>query len=351
MRYTNSAITPGNVQDDSVKMAPSLGLELDCRLKSRFLKGTILDVVYGKTSNPEMQSDSTFLKPISSLFSNYRTHLGIIKVTQSIQRIKTNVSGSMRWIDPHADMASIGVLQPNNIRVELTSKHSVSNNFSIGTNFRKDRNNVDNKLDSTLNLLLLGGNITGRILDRFDLFGNLNYLTQTVTRTGIISETNSSNYMYAFGLSSSYKIWDFRNAISLSYNDYLISTLSDNGRYKNISFQNLSKLRKGQNSFSINFFKVSSTDSLPKQTIIIGDELSFKGVKTQLKLGLKLSYSKEYGNDYGFKIELNRMLTSNLNFSFKVEKFILGNFYSSFDLDRFNRFPFLFMTQLNYKFK
>lgn len=351
VRYTNRAITPGDFQEDSSNVVPSLGLELDCRLKSKYLKGTVLDLVYGKTSNTTMQSDSTYLKPLPSLFSSYRTHVGLIKVTQSIQKLKTTLSGSFRWIDPYADMASIGVLQPNNIRLEITTKHSISNNFSFGTNFRKDRNNINNQLDSTMNLLLLGGTLTGRILDQIDVFGNLNYLTQSVNRNSTISETNSENYMYSFGGSTRYKIGDFKNAISLAYNDYLISTLNDKGRYKNISFQNLSKLNNGQNSFSINYFMVASTDSLPEKTIIIGDELSFIGEKTQLKLGLKLSYSKDFGDDYGFKFELNREVFSNLNFGLKIEKFILGNFYSSYDFDRFNRFPFLFMTQLNYKFK
>jgi hypothetical protein len=351
VRYTNRAVTLNDLQEDSSNVVPSLGLELDCRLKSKYLKGTVLDFVYGKTSNTTMQSDSTYLKPLPSLFSSYRTHVGIIKVTQSIQKLKTTLSGTIRWIDPYADMASIGVLQPNNIRLEITTKHSISHNFSFGTNFRKDRNNINNQLDSTMNLLLVGGTLTGRILDQIDVFGNLNYLTQSVNRNSTTSETNSENYMYSFGGSTRYKIGDFKNALSLAYNDYLISTLNDKGRYKNISFQNLTKLNNGQNCFSINYFMVASTDSLPEQTIIVGDELSFIGEKTQLKLGLKLSYSKDFGDDYGFKFELNRELFSNLNFSVKIEKFILGNFYSSFDLDRFNRFPFLFMTQLNYKFK
>jgi len=351
VRYTNRAITPGEFQEDGSNVVPSIGLELDFRLKSKYLKGTVLDLVYGKTSNTTMQSDSNYLKPLPSLFSAYRTHVGLIKVTQAIQKIKTTVSGSFRWIDPYADMASIGVLQPNNIRAELTTKHSITNNFTLGTNFRKDRNNIDNQLDSTMNLLLVGGSFTGRIFDKIDVFGNLNYLTQTVNRTSTISETNSENYLYSFGGSSHYKIGEFKNAISLAYNDYLISTLNDKGRYKNISFQNLSKLNNGQTSFSINYFMVASMDSLPEQSLIIGDELSFMGEKTQLKLGLKLSYSKDFGDDYGFKIELNRELLSNLNLSVKIEKFILGNFYSSYDLDRFNSFPFLFMTQLNYKFK
>lgn len=351
IRYTNRAVTLNNLQEDSSNVVPSLGLELDLRLKSKYLKGTTLDVVYGKTSNTELQNDSTYLKPLSSLFSTYRTHVGLIKVTQSMHKLKSTLSGSLRWIDPYADMASIGVLQPNNVRLELTTKHSITNNFTFGTNFRKDRNNVDNQLDSTLHLMLMGGTITGRVLNQLDVFGNINYVTQTITRNSSTSEMNSENYMYSFGGSTSYKIGELRNSISLAYNDYLISTLTDKGRYKNISFQNLSKLTNGQNSFSINYFKVSSTDSLPEQTIIIGDELSFNGEKTQLKLGLKLSYSREFGDDYGFKFELNRSIYSNLNFSVKVEKFILGNFYSSFDLDRFNRFPYLFMTQLNYRFK
>jgi hypothetical protein len=351
IRYTNRAVTLNDLQEDSSNVVPSLGLELDFRLKSKYLKGTVLDFVYGKTSNTELQNDSTYLKPLSSLFSTYRTHVGLIKVTQSIHKLKSTLSGSLRWIDPYADMASIGVLQPNNVRAEFTTKHTLTNNFTFGVNFRKDRNNVDNHLDSTLNLMLIGGTLTGRVLNQIDVFGNLNYLTQTVTRNTSTSEMNSENYMYSFGGSTSYKIGELMNSISLAYNDYLITTLTDKGRYKNISFQNLSKLTNGQNSFSINYFKVSSTDSLPEQTIIIGDELSFNGEKTQLKLGLKLSYSKEFGDDYGFKFELNRAIYSNLNFSVKVEKFILGNFYSSFDLDRFNRFPYLFMTQLNYKFK
>lgn len=351
VRYTNKAITPGDLQGDSSDVVPSLGLELDCRLKSKHLKGTVFDLVYGKTSSSEMQADSSYLKPLSSLFSSTRTHIGLLKISQVIPQLKTTLIGTFRWIDPHADMASIGVLQPNNVRMELTTKHSISSNFSLGTSIRKDRNNLDNHFDSTLNLNLIGGNFSGRFFDHLEVYGNLNYLSQGVSRISMPIETNSRNYMYSLGANTNYKIGDFKHAVSLNYSDYLISTMTDIGRYRAISFQNLTKLSNGQNNFSINYFKVNSSDSLPSETLIVGDELSYVGEKTQLKLGLKLSYNKEFGDDFGFKVDLTQALTKQLSFKIKIEKFILGNFYSNFDLDRFNRFPFLFMTQLNYSFR
>ncbi len=351
LRYTNKAVIPGMVEDDTINSVyPSVGFEIDGRIKPKFLPGTTLDLVYGKTSNTSLGADSTISNPLGSLFSNDRTHTALAKITQPLNEIRTQVTASIRWIDPLADMASLGVLQPNNLRYEITTKHTLLQNLDAGLNYRIDRNNLDNTLDSTMHLRILGGNLSGQIGKVLSYYGNLNFLTMFNERQQEMLRTNS-NYMLTLGITGKYKLAGYENAVSLIYSDYKLTTLFDEGNYRNYGLQHLTKLNHGQNSFSINVFESNQVDSSFNRSVIIGDDWSLQKDRFQLTLGVKISNSKKYGNDLGGKIEIKTLLTDQLQWILKAEKFILGDFYNNYDPLRFQKFPFAITTQLNYNLK
>ncbi|MBI1838661.1 MAG: hypothetical protein HYR91_15460 [Flavobacteriia bacterium] len=348
VRYTNKAVIPTEVIDTTT-INPSAGIEIDLRYKPTFIKGSTIDLIYGKTSDTHL--DNGIIKPpFTTLFSSSRTHTGLLKIGQSIPKFRTYLSGAMRWIDPHADMASLGVLQPNNLRYELQSKHAILNNLDLGFTYRKDRNNIDNKLDSTIQLQMFGGNFTGKASENILFFGNYNYLTQQTKRIASSSKM-TDNYTYTMGITAMYSIDEYKNAATLLYNEYKITSLQGEGLYKNYEFQHLTRFENGQNKFSVGVFKMSEVGANMKKAVIIGNEWVIKREKYQLTLGMKISYSKEYGDDLGGKIEITRMFSKHLQWNFKAEKFIKGNFYSSYDPNRFANVPYTIITQLNYIMK
>src|SRR5690606_27134537 len=98
-----------------------------------------------------------------SMFSNDRTNTSLISVKHSFKKLKSEVTGSFRLIDPLADMRSMGVLQPNNIRYELKSNHRITSRLNLGFNYRFDRNNIDNKDNRTAKVNVVGAQIGGKI--------------------------------------------------------------------------------------------------------------------------------------------------------------------------------------------
>ncbi|MBL1281090.1 MAG: hypothetical protein COA33_012490 [Fluviicola sp.] len=329
---------------------PSLGLEIDTRIIPRFLPDTKIDFVYGKTSQTSKLIDGTRKSVVNSLFSNDRTNTGLVKIIQPIKRLKTRITASARWIDPSADMRSLGVLQPNNFRYELRSRHTITRRLNVGLNYRRDQNNVARTSDSTINLNIIGGEINGQIGRIISYFGTVNYLTQS-TMSNSLEFDRKNNYMLGAGISYQYELNDTKNAITFSYNDYLITDSISTNLFRNIGVQNLTFFRKGKNSFSVSYFKSGSDDFEESEAIIIGEEYVYGMKRVKINVGVKFAYNNRLKNDIGFKAGLIASLTDFIEFSLSAEKLILGNFYNSYDRQRFDNFPYAILSNIKFKLK
>ncbi len=346
LRYLSNAVQPILGLEDST-MTPSLGAEIDIRLVPQSMPNTKLDFVYGKTSlnNSFNEQDN---RVINSLFSNQRTNTGLMKVTQYLPELRSEVSGSVRVIDPYADVRSFGAMQPDNIRYELRSIHKLMNGIRIGFNYRHDRNNIAHLSDTTISLNIVGGQLNGSIGKNIHYFGSLNYLLQQNERSLGTNRTN--NYMGGAGISGSYELFETEHAATLSYNDFLITDTISTGAFRNVSFQNLSKLPFGQNAFTVSYFSTKDQQIMSYTTFVVGDEVSFQGKKMRLTGGLKVAFSEEYGNDMGAKLELGYKIMESLEWTLRAEKLVLGDFYNYYSRERFDRFPCVVMTRLGWSF-
>lgn len=324
---------------------PSLGAEVDVRWNPSFSQGTALEFVYGKTSYNEAIADGQRTGVMTSLFSNDRTNTSLVRITQQLEPIKTEVTATSRWIDPYADVRSIGVIQPNNQRHEIRTHTSLSKHVKFGLNYRRDANNTGRISDTTLQLDVIGGQANGQIVKGVNYFLSLNYLLQQQSAT--LSSNRQSNYMLGAGISAEYKLWDLQHAVNFSYNDYLITDTTSTGFFRNISLQNLTKLNFGTNSFTLGYFLMEDAAFDNNSSYIIGDELSILRERYKLTLGVKLAESKQYGTDLGGKVALSYLIRENLEWVIVGEKLVLGDFYNYFSLERFQRFPYMIMTRIN----
>lgn len=346
-RYlTNSKFD--NYANGDTTIIPSVGLELDVRLIPKFSKNTTIDLVYGKTSSSQSVYSGNKSNVFESMFSNDRTNTSLISVKHSFKKLKSEVTGSFRLLDPLADMRSMGVLQPNNIRYELKSNHRITRRLNLGFNYRFDRNNIDNKGDRTAKVNVIGAQIGGKIGSFLNFSGTVNYLSQNL-KDQIGPSVRTDNYIYGLVVSSMYKIEDIKNMASINYNDYLISDTISTGNYRNVGIQNTTIFSKAKNTFSINYFQSSPTVGQSLTAMIIGDEFYYSRKKISVTAGVKIAFSSQYKPSLGGKLEVIAQLTKFMDLTVRAEKFVLGDFYNSYNRSGFDRFPYLISTQLNFK--
>ena len=313
-------------------MIPSLGMELDVKLVPSFIKGMELDIVYGKSSIHNSIIDSTRNNVAHSLFSNDRTNTSLIRLTQAVKPLRSELEGSFRWIDPLADTRSLGVLQPDNVRYEFRSRTSLPKGMQLSLNYRQDRNNLDSFSDTTLQLNVVGGQLNSRITRKINYFASINYLTQD--QKSSVSTSRTDNYMYGIGLSGEYMIGKISNALTVAYNDYLISDSISTGLFRSATLQNATKLGVGVNTFTVNYFQMDDPQLPINSSLVIGDEFSFQTKKLRMALGINFLMSDGYGNDVGGKLKVDYMLTKRINLILEGQKMILGDFYNYYSRER-----------------
>ena len=341
MRYFTQSI----MSSETDQGIPSLGAELDVRWDPSFSSGTTLEFVYGKTSYNDAISNGHRSGVWSSMFSADRTNTSLIRVTQQVKPIRTEVAVSSRWIDPYADVRSIGVVQPNNQRQEIRTNTSLTKRLKFGLNYRRDANNTGRVSDTTIQLNVIGGQVNGQIVKGVNYFLSLNYLLQQ--QSSALLSSRQSNYLIGAGISAEYKLLEVENAINFSYNDYLITDTISTGFFRNISLQNITKLNFGTNSFTLSYFHLEDAALDVNSSFVIGDELTITRERGKLVVGMKVVESKQYGSDFGGKLGLSCIIRENLEWSLTAEKLVLGDFYNYFGLERFQRFPYMIMTRIN----
>lgn len=351
IRWTNKGISTGFYQtDSSSNVQPAAGIELDMRWVPSFTRGTAFDLVYGKTSLAQHADDSVHVSPLKSLFSNDRTHTGLLRITQQFNPIHSSVTASLRFLDAQADMASMGILQPNNMRFEVQTKHNITSGTQLGFTYRTDQNNVNHLQDTTKQVDMYGVNVSAVILEKIQISSQVNYLNQKYRQPQVLSQ--AMNYMAAFSANGSYKLFGFQQNAGLQADFYKITSVQGLTNLTHLSADQQTKFDVGKNTFTLAYFKSSvPMDSASAVTWLIQDAFQYKLKRIDLTAGLKMARSTKYGYQAGGFLGINFKWTKQLSWMARVEKLILGDFYNTYDPTRFARFPFYIQTSINYQFK
>jgi hypothetical protein len=350
VRYTNKGIETGFSADTTEDITPAAGIELDTRWVPRFAQRTAFDFVYGRTSKTIKAQDSIHPSPISSIFSDDRTNTALLRMTQQFQKIHSSFIGSMRFLDADADMASMGVLQPNNLRFELQTKHNLTAGTQLGLIYRSDQNNVNRSADTTKQVIMYGVNANSVLFEKIQVSGMFNYLNQSYRQP--VSLSQSMNYMASFSFNGNYKLFDLSNVSGFQADFYKITTALGETNLTHLSADQLTRFKTGKNTFTLAYFQ-SILPSVPEQntTWLIQNATQFKHNKLDFSMGIKLAKSSKYGVQMGGHLGILYAITSQLNLQVRAEKLILGDFYNTYDPDRFARFPFFIQSNLTYQLK
>lgn len=351
LRYTNKAVSTGFYQvDSSSKVNPAVGIEMDLRWMPSFIKGTSFDLVYGKTSLAQQSIDTITISPIKSLFSADRTHTGLFRINQQVNRLHSTFTASLRFLDANADMVSMGVLQPNNMRFELQSKHKITSGTQIGFTYRSDQNNVNRMLDTTKQVDMYGCNASTVLLQKIQLSGQVNYLNQQYIQP--VMQSQAMNYMAVFSASGNYTLFGLKQNTGIQADLYKITTNQGLTNLTHFGADQQTRFESGKNTFTLAYFKSElPTDIGNSKTWLIQDVMQIKFNRVDFSAGIKVAKSTLYGKQFGGFAGVLFHWSKQLRFMTRMEKLILGDFYNSYDPIRFAQFPFYIQTSINYQFK
>ena len=343
VRYlTNSTA----LQQPMQQIIPSLAAEIDGRWIPKISPSTKLDLVLGKSSDRNNLSDSLHYSVVQSLLSSSQTGMAMLAISHAFPKFRTDVQSSFRIIQPNADVRSVGILQPDQMRFETKTTTRFQKGLRLGLNFRHDENNTSRRMDTTMQLNVYGVQINGTMKGKVSYFVGVNYLIQSLNWNQ--QRTEQTNYMLNTGFSFNYSVFSYKNSMSFAYNDCLLTDTMSTSLFRAITIQNATKFISSVNKFSLGFFQVNDPILTASTAIVIGDEFSIEKNKIKTTIGLKAVNSKNYKNDIGGKLEISYSYSKNIVFTIKAEKMILGDFYNNYSRTRFERFPFAFAARINY---
>ncbi|TNE54012.1 MAG: hypothetical protein EP338_08970 [Bacteroidetes bacterium] len=331
--------------DSNNEVEKSLGLELDLRMKiDKGFPGT-LDVVYGKTSLGGVDEGTG---PIEEKgFFRTRTNLGLLKWEQKLSKLRSSYTLAFRWLDPYVDNSNLGVMQSDNVRLEVQSKHRLNSRIQLGLQGRTDRNNLLAIQDSTMRIDLMGieGQASfGRLLN---VVGHLNYVSMANYDRNASLLSSQDNYLVTVNLNSNHQLKKMNGFASFTYSDNALLVGDQYFYFRNIGGEYRLSGRRIANTVSYYDYQTNNLDESNEmlETGIISDriELSLKS----LKISAELSYSPDISEEnYGFYVDLAWSLGKNTTFISKIEKPILGNYYETYFLDRYQRFPYTIQSKI-----
>lgn len=346
-RYLTNNVKSGI--NDTLKI-PGAGIEFDLQWKPLLHPNMKLSFIYGKTSVRNSLLDSTKYNPFSSLFSSARSNAALLTFTQKIPQLNSEIKWSTRWIDPFADNRNFGIVQANNFRLELKTMTKLNSVLSFGLNVRRDQNNLMNTLDTTIYLSYYGCTVESQLFKHFHLSLNAAYLAQL---SNIHNAPNQSrgNYIGSIQLTSPFELLNIPNVFQFVFSDYYITDQVSSGLFRSVQSSLNTKLKNGSNKFSLSYFEMNDPQLLMGHSTVISNDFTQTKRKVQWTAGMKYALNTQVGSTIGGKIEIKYELSKSLQLSFRAEKMVFGDFYQYYNQARFERFPYVFCSKINYLIK
>lgn len=320
---------------------PALGLELDLKYLPPFLKGSSIDLIYGKTSI-NRNVDSAEISMMNSLFSNYRSHTFLTRFTQNVHKLRSQFEISYRHLDVGVNTSLFGMMQPGNSRISFESRHKITSYLRLGTIYKHDRS-----LDSNLHLQLntIGGNISGAILNYITYSLNLNYVRSEIgTELGVVKQ---DNFLTGTAIQA-HKYWKHtRGNMQVNYNQILLANLTDLNRFTQTGIAINVEQMKWSALMGYDYF-FQSNSSINENTSILTLSGKYRLKKYAIDAGVKYAINRG-GNTVGGHVQVNWEVYRFLEIQIAAEKFVMGNFYRNYYRTQFERFPYL--IKIGAKFK
>ncbi len=327
---------------------PAASLELDLRYVPKFLKGSALDVVYGKTSINRQVDTVTEMRVFPSLFSSYSSNLLLTRYTQNINRLRSDLSLTYRRIDPYVNTSTFGMMQPNNQRMEVKTNHRLSKFVKLGLLYRLEETLRMLAGTNHLRLNVSGANVSGNYTSYFSYSVFVNHIQHRFRLPGTGAVNRGNNYLFGTSLVSTYDLGTLKSSSVLTYNDYLITDSLTLSKYTQFGLMQSIFDKRYTAGISYDYF-FRNTEGVVSGTNVFGLSGKYNFTKIKLGAGLKLASDFLSSSSMGGHVEAIWAANKFLEVNVRAERFVLGDFYRNYYRSQYEQFPYLLTLQTRFK--
>lgn len=324
-------------------------LEVDGRYKIN--NKLIFDLALGKSSiRHEDLSYDVLQNSLREIFSQHRSYALNTKLTTGINRTKTNITLTFRWIDPFFRSFGVGFLRSDNIRYEVKLDQSVTKKIKYTVFFRHEEDNLLQLMNYKNTFYSINNSLTYKIRRGLTFRGSYTPLIRTLKSESFNFETRNSITTGVLTFVPHTR----RAAIqfNLLYNYYLVSADSQTINFQNIVYSQLISFKGGfRIGSNVSWFKNNLSDSLNNNVLfgVLDAGYQFKN-GSLITLAGKAAYKLNTDFYPGFSVKFNLKLFKLLFWENQFEKFIVGDLFNGYDLQNLKKFPYYCSTRLIFKF-
>lgn len=303
---------------------------------------SVIKPVNADPENPQT-TQTKWLNP------SYHSHAAQVKYKGAFPKLKSNVTASLRWVDPYFRSFGAGFIRQDHIRYEIKTEHQLGKKIKLGLNVKRDANNLLRLYDQFTVLQSAGVSLSWKITSRLNIKGSYNPVFQQVKENGNIIYSND-NHIANGVVSWRPQTGKWKTLITGLYSYFKLFDGSVNRIYSTSLIQGSTTSKKG---FTVRasgtMYSVSPEDSLLTNSTIAELEFgqTFKN-KLMISGGVRYLFNDKFGNQPGFSVAAEKPILKQFSIHLEGQKLIPGDFYNSYGLEQFNSFPYLFTAQLTY---
>jgi hypothetical protein len=324
-------------------------LELDARYL--FSEKLSADLIIGKSSLKEEDlTMSSVSRSMDEIFSAYRSNAILARINTSIERTKTKLTFTTRWIDPYFKSFGTGFMRSDNLRYEIKADQPLGKKVKYTVAYRREEDNLlklynyKNTLQSISNMLNLKLNRQINIrLIYTPLFRELK------SERLIIKDRNDISTVIVSYTPRPKKIISQFNGL---YSRYIITGDSADINFENITYSHQLQARSGfKTGLNVSWFRNNLSDTLGNDMYLSVADIGYQGKKgSSITVGGKCAVKKNMIPQYGFLIRTRIKVYKGLSWEAEGEKILVGDYYNSFIISKISGFPYYLSTKLTLNF-
>lgn len=300
-------------------------------------------VVKQISADPELEAT----QQLNWLDTRYRSNALQVNYSGKFPKLRSNITAAVRWVDPYFRSFGAGFVRQDNIRGEIRTDHQLGKKLRVGFNVRRDANNLLRLYDQFTVLQSAGVSVSLKITSRFQVRATYNPVFQQVKANGELIYTNNNQIANA-SVSWRPKMRKWTTTVTGLYSYYKLFDGTANREYGNSFVSITTQSRKGWRfGAQLAGYTISPVDSLQAGSTIASADAGYNwkcGV--QVQAGMRYAWTTLYGDHPGFSCQVIVPLCKRAALLLEGQRLIPGDFYNSYSMEQFDKFPYLCSAQL-----
>ncbi|MEO5645222.1 MAG: hypothetical protein ABIS12_18010 [Bacteroidia bacterium] len=278
---------------------------------------------------------------------HYRSNAIQAKYIGRFSKLHSSVTASFRLVDPYFRSFGAGFVRQDNIRYEIKTEHQLGKKIRLSFNVRRDANNLLGLYDQYTVLKSAGATIKWKITSRFQVSAMYNPVFQQVKQNGeIIYANNNQITNTSFNWKPRTGKWS--TLVTGLYTYYKLFDGWINREYTSAMFSCSTKSKKNL-SFNAQLasYTVTPSDTLMSNSLVYSADAGYRWkCGFELQFGMRYATTSLYGNHPGATCQMHIPLWKQASIILEAQRLIPGDFYNSYSIEQFNKFPYFCSAQL-----